>query len=214
MTNNPNQKQHQRDWHTTSPNKETQSVWEQRVCPNDPPMSPPARLGHMAKFVPPRRVKEAFPVGKRRHYQEGPRDCKTKRPKPTPFTTRITHFKYHQRAKLPRNIKVYEGNKDLEDHLGILSAGAEQEEWPMPMWCKMFHQRYAKDPTEVHGIKRRLNKGLQGFMDQFKSESSHIRGVPLMLRISAFMHGHGHLKLAKKLNDKIPKIVDEMFERV
>ncbi|GJV61096.1 reverse transcriptase domain-containing protein [Tanacetum coccineum] len=28
------------------------------------------------------------------------------------------------------------------------------------------------------------------------------------------MHGHGHPKLAKKLNDKIPKTVDEMFERV
>ncbi|GKF43752.1 hypothetical protein Tco_0130304, partial [Tanacetum coccineum] len=29
-----------------------------------------------------------------------------KRPKPTPFTIRVTRFKYHQRAKLPRNIKV------------------------------------------------------------------------------------------------------------
>nr|GEW67988.1 hypothetical protein [Tanacetum cinerariifolium] len=29
-----------------------------------------------------------------------------KRPKPTLFTQRITHFKYHQRAKLPRNIKA------------------------------------------------------------------------------------------------------------
>ncbi|GKE97700.1 hypothetical protein Tco_0021051, partial [Tanacetum coccineum] len=45
-------------------------------------------------------------------------------------------------------------------------------------------------------------------------ESSHIKGVPPVLRISAFMHGHGHPKLAKKLNDKIPKMVDKMFERV
>ncbi|GKF46918.1 hypothetical protein Tco_0136720, partial [Tanacetum coccineum] len=58
------------------------------------------------------------------------------------------------------------------------------------------------------------NKGLQAFMDRFKSESSHIKEVPPILRISAFMHGHGHPKLAKKLNDKIPKTVDEMFERV
>ncbi|GJQ89766.1 retrovirus-related pol polyprotein from transposon TNT 1-94 [Tanacetum coccineum] len=70
-----------------------------------------------------------------------------KRSKPTPFTQRITRLKYHQRAKLPRNIRVYEGNKDPEDHL-------------------------------------------------------------------AFMYGHGHPNLAKKLNDKIPKTVDEMFERV
>nr|GEW25584.1 reverse transcriptase domain-containing protein [Tanacetum cinerariifolium] len=30
----------------------------------------------------------------------------------------------------------------------------------------------------------------------------------------AFMHGHGHPELAKKLNEKIPKRVDEMFKRV
>ncbi|GJW54236.1 reverse transcriptase domain-containing protein [Tanacetum coccineum] len=155
-----------------------------------------------------------------------------------PFTRRITRFKYHRRAKLLRNIKVYEGNKDLEDHLSIFSAAAEQEEWPMPTWCKMFHQtlggaarnwfddsdsksvdsfkelsqkfleefsqqkRYAKDPTKIHGIKRRPSEGLQTFMDQFKSESSHIKGVPSVLRISAFMHGHGHPELAKKLNEK------------
>ncbi|GKC63852.1 hypothetical protein Tco_1096450 [Tanacetum coccineum] len=75
-------------------------------------------------------------------------------------------------------------------------------------------KRYAKDPTEIHGIKRRMNEGLQAFTHRFKSESSHIKGMPPVLRISAFMHGHGHPELAKKLNDKIPKIVDEMFERV
>ncbi|GJS44895.1 reverse transcriptase domain-containing protein [Tanacetum coccineum] len=173
-----------------------------------------------------------------------------KRPKATLFTQRITRFKYHRRAKLPRNIRVYERNKDPEDHLSIFSAAAEQEEWPMPVWCKMFRQtlggaarnwfddldprsvdnfeelsqkfldefsqqkRYAKDPTEIHGIKRRQKEGLQAFMDRFKSESSHIKGVPPVLRISAFMHGHGHPELTKKLNDKIPKTVDEMFERV
>nr|GFA12311.1 reverse transcriptase domain-containing protein [Tanacetum cinerariifolium] len=51
-------------------------------------------------------------------------------------------------------------------------------------------------------------------MDRFKSESSHIKEVSSVLSISAFMHGHGHPELAKKLNDKIPKTVDEMFERV
>ncbi|GJX85523.1 hypothetical protein Tco_0336297 [Tanacetum coccineum] len=79
----------------------------------------------------------------------------------------------------------------------------------------MFRQtlggaRYVKDPTEIHGIKGRQNDGLQAFMDRFKFESSHIKGVPQVLRISAFMHGHGHPELAKKLNDKIPKTVDEM----
>ncbi|GJX66642.1 reverse transcriptase domain-containing protein [Tanacetum coccineum] len=119
--------------------------------------------------------------------------------------------------ELPLNIRVYEGNKDSEDHLGIFSAAPEQEEWPMPVDATMFanpkveRQRNMFNDLEP---KRRQNEGLQAFMDRFKSESSHIKGVPLVLRISAFMNGHGHPELAKKLNDKIPKTVDEMFERV
>ncbi|GKC81881.1 reverse transcriptase domain-containing protein [Tanacetum coccineum] len=75
-------------------------------------------------------------------------------------------------------------------------------------------KRYAKDPTEIHDIKRRQNESLQTFMDRFKSKSSQIKGVPSVFRISAFMHDHGYPKLAKKLNEKIPKTVDEMFEKV
>ncbi|GJX40688.1 reverse transcriptase domain-containing protein [Tanacetum coccineum] len=155
-----------------------------------------------------------------------------------------------KRAKLPNNIRVYKGNKDLKDHLSIFLAAAKQEKWSIPIWCKMFHQtlggaaqkwfddldpktvdsfeelsqkfleefsqqkRYVNDLTEIHDIKRRQNEGLQAFMDWFKYESSHIKGVPLVLRISAFMHGHGHSELAKKLNDKIPKTIDEIFKRV
>ncbi|GKA19013.1 reverse transcriptase domain-containing protein [Tanacetum coccineum] len=162
----------------------------------------------------------------------------------------ISRFKYHRRAKLPRNITVYDGNKDPRDHLSIFSAAVEQEEWLMPVWCKMFRQtlggaaqnwfndldpksmnsfeelsqkfleefsqkkRYAKYLKEIHGIKKRPNKGLQAFMDRFKFKISHIKGVPPVLHILAFMHGHEHPELAKKLNDKIPKTVDEIFERV
>nr|GFA47156.1 reverse transcriptase domain-containing protein [Tanacetum cinerariifolium] len=127
-----------------------------------------------------------------------------RQPKPMPFTTRITRFRYHRRAKLPPNVSVYEGNKDPKDHLSIFSATAEQEEGPMPVW-------YDKDPTEIHGIKQKPNEGLQAFMDHFKAESANIKEVPLVLRISAFMHGHGHPELAKNINDKIPKTVDEIM---
>nr|GFC87774.1 reverse transcriptase domain-containing protein [Tanacetum cinerariifolium] len=99
------------------------------------------------------RRERSKPKGKRSGYQETSLDsereegsedpCKDlnspcKRPKPTPFIQRITHFKYHRKAKLTRNIKVYEGNKNLEDHLDIFSVASEQKEWPMPVWCKMF----------------------------------------------------------------------------
>nr|GEU88536.1 cysteamine dioxygenase [Tanacetum cinerariifolium] len=154
-------------------------------------------------------------------YKEGSEDvCEDlntpyKRPKPTPFTSRITRFKYLRRAKLPRNIKVYEGNKDLEDHLGIISGAAEHEERPMPIWLEFSqHKRYAKDPNEIHSIKRRPNEVLQAFIDRFNSEISHIKCMTPVLRIFAFMHDHGQPELAKKLNKKIPKIVDGMLKRV
>nr|GEV73604.1 reverse transcriptase domain-containing protein [Tanacetum cinerariifolium] len=175
---------------------------------------------------------------------------KERRPKPTPSTLRITYFKYHRKAKLHRNIRVYERNKDLEHHLSIFSAAAEQEEWPIPIWCKMFCQtlggatrnwfddldpksvdnfkessqkfleefsqqkRYAKDPIEDLRHQEETKRETTNFMDRFKSESSHIKGVPPVLSILAFMHGHGHPELVKKLNDKIPKTMDEIFKRV
>ncbi|GJX07449.1 reverse transcriptase domain-containing protein [Tanacetum coccineum] len=47
------------------------------------------------------------------------------------------------------------------------------------------HQkRYDKDPTKIHDIKRKPNEELQAFMDCFKAESAHIKGVPL-----AFIRG-------------------------
>ncbi|GJS97649.1 reverse transcriptase domain-containing protein [Tanacetum coccineum] len=146
-----------------------------------------------------------------------------RQPKPMPFTSRITRFRYHRRAKLPPNVRVYKGNKDPEDHLSIFSAAVEQEEWPMPVWCKMFRQTLSGlarnwfdrlDPKSVGGFEESSNKFLEEFSQLEKEESAHIKGVPPVLRISAFMHGHDHPELAKKLNDKIPKIVDEMWERV
>ncbi|GKA25012.1 reverse transcriptase domain-containing protein [Tanacetum coccineum] len=137
-----------------------------------------------------------------------------KRHKPTPFTQRITRFKYHRRAKLPRNIRVCGAAQNYFDDMDPKSVDSFEE-----LSQKFFEEisqqkRYAKDPIEIQGIKRRQNEGLQAFMDRFKSKSSYIKRFPPVLRITAFMHGHGHPELAKKLNDKIPKTVDKMFERV
>ncbi|GKC21620.1 hypothetical protein Tco_1023770 [Tanacetum coccineum] len=108
-------------------------------------------------------------------YEEGSEDdlnSPYKRPKPTPFTPRITRFKYHRRAKLHRNIKVYEGNKDSEDHLSIFSAAAEQEKWPIPIWCKMFRQTLGGatrnwfddlDPKSVDSFEELSQKLLEEF---------------------------------------------------
>ncbi|GJU62785.1 hypothetical protein Tco_1244620 [Tanacetum coccineum] len=98
-----------------------------------------------------------------------------KGPKPTPFTPRITRFKYHWRAKLPRNIRVYEGNKDPEDHLSIFSAATKQEKWLMPISCKMFRQTLSEaarnwfddlDPRSVNSFEELSQKFLEEFSQQ------------------------------------------------
>nr|GEV45256.1 retrovirus-related Pol polyprotein from transposon TNT 1-94 [Tanacetum cinerariifolium] len=74
---------------------------------------------------------------------------------------------------------------DPEDHLGIFSAAAEQEEWPMPICCKMFRQT--------------LSGAARNLFDDLDPTS---------------MDSFGELKLANKLNKKIPKMMDEMFKRI
>ncbi|GKC55270.1 reverse transcriptase domain-containing protein [Tanacetum coccineum] len=71
--------------------------------------------------------------------------------------------------------KVYEGNKDPEDHLSIFSAAAEQEESPMPVWCKMFCQTLGGaaqnwfdnlDPNNVDSFEEICKKFLENFSQQ------------------------------------------------
>ncbi|GKA05427.1 hypothetical protein Tco_0684547 [Tanacetum coccineum] len=52
---------------------------------------------------------------------------------------------------------------------------------------------------------------MKSFMEQFKAESMHVNGVPECMRISRFMHGITNSYLIKRLNDNIPKSVDEMM---
>ncbi|GJV56001.1 hypothetical protein Tco_1457006 [Tanacetum coccineum] len=149
--------------------------------------------------------------------------CPSRRTKPNAFHLMITRFQYHRKAKLHQNVSGYVTVKTLK-WLGeeLVSDSLEDPksvdgfEELSSKFLEEFSQqkRYDKDPTEIHGIKRKPNEGLQAFMDRFKAESAHIKGVPPVLRISAFMHGHGHPELSKKLNDKIPKTADEMWERV
>ncbi|GJW81802.1 reverse transcriptase domain-containing protein [Tanacetum coccineum] len=146
--------------------------------------------------------------------------------------------RYLRRAKLPQNIRVYKENKDPEDHLGIFSATAEQEEWPMPVWCKMFPQtlggatrnwlddldpksvdsfeelsqkfleefsqqkRYAKDPTEIHRIKRRQNEGLQAFMDRKDTFTPLIKTLKEILAMESvsFLELSPLIRISKKQN--------------
>ncbi|GJV80626.1 hypothetical protein Tco_1516496 [Tanacetum coccineum] len=48
-------------------------------------------------------------------------------------------------------------------------------------------------------------------MERFKAESMRVNGAPECMRVSGFMHGITNPDLIKRLNDNIPKSVDEMM---
>nr|GEV34903.1 hypothetical protein [Tanacetum cinerariifolium] len=56
-----------------------------------------------------------------------------------PFTRRIVEFSFPGQ-KMPTNAKVYDGTGDPEDHVSRFMGMGNHEEWPMPVWCRMFQQ--------------------------------------------------------------------------
>ncbi|GJR39971.1 reverse transcriptase domain-containing protein [Tanacetum coccineum] len=69
-----------------------------------------------------------------------------------------------------------------------------------------------KDPVEIHNIKQREGESTEDFVRRFKIESRDVKGAPEVMRILGFMHGITNPELIKRLHDKIPKSVDEMWK--
>ncbi|GJW65969.1 reverse transcriptase domain-containing protein [Tanacetum coccineum] len=72
-------------------------------------------------------------------------------------------------------------------------------------------KRYTRDPVELHHVKQREGESTEAFMERYTSESLMFKGAPELMRISGFIHGITHPGLIKRLNDNIPKTVDEMM---
>nr|GEW68939.1 reverse transcriptase domain-containing protein [Tanacetum cinerariifolium] len=72
-------------------------------------------------------------------------------------------------------------------------------------------KKYIKDPVKIHHIKQREGESTEAFMERFKAESMHVSGAPECMKISGFMHRITNPDLIKKLNENIPKSVDEMM---
>nr|GEW98535.1 reverse transcriptase domain-containing protein [Tanacetum cinerariifolium] len=72
-------------------------------------------------------------------------------------------------------------------------------------------KKYINDPVEIHHIKQREGEPMEAFMERFKAKSMHVSGAPEYMRISGFMHDITNPDLIKKLNDNVPKSVDEMM---
>ncbi|GJW35952.1 reverse transcriptase domain-containing protein [Tanacetum coccineum] len=69
-----------------------------------------------------------------------------------------------------------------------------------------------KDPVKIHHIKQREGESTEDFVRRFKTESRGVKEAPEVMRISRFIHGITNPELIKRLHDKIPKFVDEIWK--
>nr|GFB00941.1 reverse transcriptase domain-containing protein [Tanacetum cinerariifolium] len=75
----------------------------------------------------------------------------------------------------------------------------------------MQQKKYVKDPVEIHNIKQRDGETLEDFMERFKIETGRMKEAPECMRISGFMHEINNPELTKRLNEHVPKTMEEMM---
>ncbi|GJZ33202.1 hypothetical protein Tco_0578638 [Tanacetum coccineum] len=135
------------------------------------------------------------------------------------FTPRIRNFKSSRKTRMPNNVKTYDGTGDPEDHLKIFQVAAQVERWAMPTWCHMFNstligatrKKNVERSSGNTNIKQRDGETIKDFMERFKVETGRMKGAPECMRISGFMHGVKQPELTKRLNEHVPKTMEEMM---
>nr|GEW08838.1 reverse transcriptase domain-containing protein [Tanacetum cinerariifolium] len=75
----------------------------------------------------------------------------------------------------------------------------------------MQQKKYVKDPVEIHNIKQGDGETIEDFMERFKTETGRMKGASECMRISGFMHGVNNPELTKRLNEHVPKTMEEMM---
>ncbi|GJT73972.1 reverse transcriptase domain-containing protein [Tanacetum coccineum] len=75
----------------------------------------------------------------------------------------------------------------------------------------MQQKKYVKDPVEIYNIKQRDGETIKDFMKRFKVETRRMKGAPKCMRISGFMHRVNKPELIKRLNEHVPKTMEEMM---
>ncbi|GJU62987.1 reverse transcriptase domain-containing protein [Tanacetum coccineum] len=75
----------------------------------------------------------------------------------------------------------------------------------------MQKKKYVKDPVKIYNIKQRDKETIEEFMERFKVETGRMKGAPECMQISGFMHGVNNHELTKRLNEHVPKTMEEMM---
>nr|GEU30999.1 reverse transcriptase domain-containing protein [Tanacetum cinerariifolium] len=75
----------------------------------------------------------------------------------------------------------------------------------------MQQKKYVKDLVKIHNIKQRDGETTEDFMERFKIETGRMKGTLECMLISGFMHGVNNPELTKRLNEHVPKTMEEMM---
>ncbi|GJX96099.1 reverse transcriptase domain-containing protein [Tanacetum coccineum] len=75
----------------------------------------------------------------------------------------------------------------------------------------MQQKKHVNNPVEIHNIKQKDGETIEEFMERFKVETGRMKGAPKCMKISGFMHGVNNLELTKRLNEHVPKTLEEMM---
>nr|GEW80326.1 reverse transcriptase domain-containing protein [Tanacetum cinerariifolium] len=138
-----------------------------------------------------------------------------------PLTPWIRNFESSRKTRMSNNVKTYDGTGDPEDHVKVFQAAAQVERWAMPTWCHMFNSTLIgaarvwfnelPPEMEIHNIKQMDGETIEDFMERFKIETGRMKGAPECMRISGFIHGVNNPELTKRLNEHVPKTMEEMM---
>nr|GEV45686.1 reverse transcriptase domain-containing protein [Tanacetum cinerariifolium] len=137
-----------------------------------------------------------------------------------PFTPRIRNFESSRKTRMPNNVKTYDGTGGPRrswaarvwfDELPLESIDSYKDLKAAFLAYFMQQKKYVKDPVEIHNIKQKDGETIKDFMERFKVETGRMKGAHECMRISGFMHGVNNPKLTKRLNEHVPKTMEEMM---
>ncbi|GJU15521.1 hypothetical protein Tco_1143487 [Tanacetum coccineum] len=124
-----------------------------------------------------------------------------------PFTPHIRYFNF-PRTRMPSHVKTYDGSGDPKDHLKLFQVAAKTESIQGKLSSTdKTHQGYGVD-TSYQAKRWRIHGGLYGKIQSKNPGCGRSAGMHKDLRIH---EGYNPPELIKRLNEKIPRLMDEMY---
>ncbi|GJR34963.1 hypothetical protein Tco_1210647 [Tanacetum coccineum] len=114
------------------------------------------------------------------------------------FTRRIIKFSAPSH-RTPTNLKIYNGSTDPDDHVTRFVGVANQGEWEMPVWCRMFQQTL-DGPTRAFMCNSKCPELARRFFDQVPKTVTEI-----MRRVDDFVKSKEAYKSTELPNGEHPE---------